>query len=332
MPKGIRFNKLGGPEVLELQDVTVRQPGEGEVKMRVEAVGLNRAESMYFHGHYMEQPQLPSGLGYEAVGVVTAVGPGGDQGTVGKRFGTVPGYSQNKFPVLAEEAVVPASSLATAPESLSAVEAAAVWMQYTTAYGALVLFGKVTKGDFVIITAASSSVGLAAIQIVKAEGGTAIATTRTSAKKEELLQLGADFVIATSEEDLPARVKEITGGSGARIIFDPVGGPYVETLAKAAATEGIIYQYGLLSMQPTPFPLMEAIGKGLSLTAYSLLQLTAKPEAFERAKRYIYERLADGRFKPKVAKTFKLAEAQEAYRYLESNQQVGKVVIEVRTS
>ena len=330
MPKGIRFSKLGGPEVLELQDVQVREPGEGEVKLQVEAVGLNRAESMYFHGHYMEQPQLPSGLGYEAVGVVTAVGPRGDKSLVGKRFGTVPGYSMNTYPVLAEEAVVPAYSLAAVPESMSASEAAAVWMQYMTAYGALVFHGKVTTGDFAIVTAASSSVGLAAIQIVKAEGGTAIATTRTSEKKEELLALGADFVIATGEEDLPEKVKEITGGKGARLIFDPVAGPYLETLTKAAAVDGIVYQYGWLSLQPTPFPLMDALGKSLSIRGYTLHEVIRRPEELEKAKKWIYERLADGRFTPKVAKTFSLADTKKAYEYLESNQQVGKLVIEVK--
>ena len=329
MSKAVRFAKLGGPEVLHVEDVTVREPGKDEVKMRVQAVGLNRAESMYYHGRYFEQPQLPSGLGYEAVGVIEAVGPGGDTALVGKRFGTVPGYSMNMYPVLGEEAVVPAGSLAPVPERLSAEEGAAVWMQYATAYGALVFFGKVTKGDFVLITAASSSVGLAAIQIAKAEGATTIATTRTSAKKEELRQLGADFVIATEEEDLPARVTEITGGKGARVIFDPVAGPYLETLVKAAATEGIIYVYGRLSDDPTPFPIMGAMAGGVSITGYTLHQLNGHRERIAEAKRYIFERLEDGRFLPKVAKTFPLDQTQEAYRYLESNQQVGKVVITI---
>ena len=102
-------------------------------------------------------------------------------------------------------------------------------MQYCTAYGALVPFGKVAAGDFVIITAASSSVGIAAIQIVKAQGGISIATTRTSAKKDQLIALGADHVIVTEEEDLVARVQSITGGKGARIVFDPVGGDYINS-------------------------------------------------------------------------------------------------------
>ena len=108
MPKAIRFNQLGGPEVLRIEDLPERQPGPGEVQLKVEAVGLNRAESMYYHGIYMEKVNLPSGLGYEAVGKVIAVGPEVDPTLIGKRFGTIPGFSMNQYPVLAEEAVVPA--------------------------------------------------------------------------------------------------------------------------------------------------------------------------------------------------------------------------------
>lgn len=325
MPKAIRFHEVGGPEVLKFEEAPLREPGEGEAVMEVAAVGLNRAESMYYHGRYMEQVQLPSGLGYEAVGTITKVGPGGDQAQVGKRFGTIPGYSMNKFPVLQEQAVVPVDALAAVPESLSDVEAAAVWMQYGTAYGALVPFGKVTVGDFVLITAASSSVGLAAIQIVKAEGGKSIATTRTSKKKAELLKLGADYVIATGEEDLPARVKEITGGKLARVVFDPVGGDYINTLGQATANGGSIYLYGGLSGQPTPFP-MTAFARGIAMFGYSILEVRT-PEHLETMKRYIFERLKDGRFKPEIAKTFPFAQTVEAYQYLESNEQVGKVVV-----
>lgn len=328
MTQAVRFHTLGGPEVLTLEEVSVREPGPGEVALKVEAVGLNRAESMYFHGQYFEQPQLPSGLGYEAVGTVTAVGPGGDSSLVGQKFGTIPGYSMNQYPVLAEEAVVPANVLAALPPALSAVEGAAAWMQYCTAYGALVPLGHVGPGDFVIITAASSSVGLAAIQIVKAEGATAIATTRTSAKKQQLLDLGADYVIATQEEDLPARVAEITGSKGARVVFDPVGGDYVSTLAQATAAEGTIYLYGLLSGQPTPYP-VSGFTKAVALTGYTFSLLRETPERWEAMKSYIYGKLADGTFKPKVDRVFPLAEAADAYRYLESNAQVGKIVITI---
>ena len=325
MPKAIRFSQLGGPEVLQFEDVPARKPEAGEVFLKVEAVGLNRAESMYYHGRYMEQVNLPSGLGYEALGTVTAVGPEVDASLVGKRFGTIPGFSMGKYPVLAEEAVVPAEVLAAVPDSFSAVEGAAVWMQYCTAYGALVGFGKVAAGDFVMITAASSSVGLAAIQIVKAEGGVSIATTRTSAKKEQLLALGADHVIVTEEEDLVERVKAITGGKNARIVFDPVGGDYINTLAQATANGGTIFLYGMLSGKPTPFP-MSAFARTIGMFGYSFNELRNTPE-WDVMKKYIYDHLADGSFKPEIARTFPFHESVEAYKYLESNEQIGKVVI-----
>ena len=326
--KAVRFHALGGPEMLTIEEISVPEPGQGEVALKVEAVGLNRAESLYFHGQYFEQPQFPSGLGYEAVGVVTAVGDGVSSDLIGQRFGTIPGYSMNQYPVLAEAAVVPASVLAALPPALSATEGAAAWMQYCTAYGALVPLGHVGPGDFVVITAASSSVGLAAIQIVKAEGATAIATTRTSAKKQQLLDLGADYVVATQEEDLPARVMEITDGKGARVTFDSVGGDYVATLMEAAAAEGTVYLYGTLSGQPTPYPL-SAFRKAVSLTGYTFLVLQNTPERWEAMKKYIYDKLADGTFKPKIDRVFPLAEAADAYRYLESNAQVGKIVVTV---
>src|SRR6185437_5050814 len=114
----------------------------------------------------------------------------------------------------------------------------------------LIWLGKVAKGDFVVITAASSSVGIAAIEMVKAEGGVSIATTRRAAKKAELLALGADHVIVTEEEDLVKRVGEITGGRGARIVFDPIGGKGLESLAAATAHSGIIIEYGALATDP----------------------------------------------------------------------------------
>ncbi|HTA47313.1 MAG TPA: zinc-dependent alcohol dehydrogenase family protein [Bryobacteraceae bacterium] len=329
MPKSVRFHKLGGPENLVLEDLPSREPGEGEARIRVQAVGLNRAESMFYNGYYMEQPALPSRLCYEAAGVVEAVGSGVDSSWVGKKIATIPGFSMSRNGVLGEEAVVPASSMAEYPARLSPTEAAAIWMQYLTAYGALMTFGHLAAGEVVLITAASSSVGLAAIQIVKAEGGTAIATTRKSNKKAELISLGADHVIATDEEDLPKRVGEITGGKGARIIFDPIGGPLVEQLAASAARGGILFEYGLLSMQPTPFPLFAALRNGLWMRGYSLMEIRQDPTMLNPARQYVYDRLQDRRFQPKIAKTFPLAQSVDAYKYLESNAQVGKIVITV---
>jgi NADPH:quinone reductase len=325
MPKAVRFHKLGGPEVLQIEDVPVRHPEKGEVAIDVTAVGLNRAESMYYRGNYSQKPEFPSGLGYEVVGTVTEVGEGVDSSLIGERIGTIPVFPMNRYPVLGEKAVVPADDVAELPASLSAVEAAASWMQYATAYGALVAFAKVGPGDTVLLTAATSSVGLAAIQIVKAQGAVSIATTRTSAKKQLLLDLGADYVIATEEEDLPARVREITDGKLARVAFDSIGGSYLDTLAQAVAPAGTIYLYGLLSGEANNYP-VTAFFKAISLTGYMMYQMTT-PERFVPMKRYVYEHLANGTFKPRVDRTFPFEQVADAYRYLESNQQVGKVVI-----
>ena len=164
MLDAIRFDRLGGPDVRGFADVAAREPGTGEVLLKVAVVGLNRADSMYYHGAYSEQPNLPSGLGNEAIGTVAAGGAGTDVSLVGRRLATIPGYSINRYPVLAEQAVVPADVLAPVPDAFTDPEGAAVWMAYPTACGATVVQGRVSAGDVVIITATSSSVGLAAIE------------------------------------------------------------------------------------------------------------------------------------------------------------------------
>jgi NADPH:quinone reductase-like Zn-dependent oxidoreductase len=326
MPKAVRFHKIGGPENLVLETVPLGRPGEGEARLRVAAVGLNRAEALFMRGQYFEQPVLPSRIGYEAAGVVEEVGPGVDQSWIGRNVATIPGYSMSQHGVLGEEAIVPVVAMAEYPPSLTHVQSASIWMQYLTAYGALVKIAAIGLNDFVVITAASSSVGLAAIQIANAEKATAIAVTRTPAKREELISLGADHVIVTDDENLVQRVNDITGGKGARIVFDPVGGPVVEQLAAATSPLGTIFEYGWLSFQPTPFPLA-ALGKGISVRGYSLREVRSDPSTLKTATKYVYDRLQNGRFVPKIAKMFPLEQAADAYRYLESNAQVGKVVI-----
>lgn len=329
MPKIVRFHQIGGPENLRIEEAPTQEPGEGELRLRVEAVGLNRAECMYMRGHYFEEPQLPSRIGYETAGVVEAVGPGVDARLVGQRVSTVPGFSQNRYGVLGEEAIVPASTVHPYPVKFTPARGTSIWMPYLTAYGALKLYGKIQPGEFVLITAASSSVGLAAIQIVKAEGAIAIATTRHSTKKQQLLDLGADHVIATEEEDIVERVNAITGGKGARVIFDPVAGSFVEKLVECITPSGILFEYGLLSMEPTPFPVGPGLRKALTMRAYSLMEFVQNQPVLHEAIRYVNERLQDGRFSPTIAKTFPLSQAVQAYQFMESNQQIGKIVITV---
>jgi NADPH:quinone reductase-like Zn-dependent oxidoreductase len=234
----------------------------------------------------------------------------------------------NKYGLWAEEAIVPISALVVTPQGLNQEESAAIWMQYVTAYGGLLTAGEMKRGETVLITAASSSVGLAAIQIAKDHGGVAVATTRTGEKKQELLDAGADFVIATQEEDLVARVMEVTGGHGADVIFDPVAGKFIETLAKCAARYGRLIEYGGLSLEPAPFPFRMALKKQLTMRGYTLMQVSEDPARRAEAVRYITEKIEAGVLRPKIAKVFRgLEQIGAAQDYMESNQQVGKIVV-----
>jgi NADPH:quinone reductase-like Zn-dependent oxidoreductase len=202
-------------------------------------------------------------------------------------------------------------------------------MQYITAYGALIDVAKLAKGDFVVITAASSSVGVASIQIANMVGATPIATTRTSAKKQAILEAGAAHVIATEEEGFAARVREITGSAGARVIFDSIVGPGVEGLIDALAPSGILIVYGMLSGQPTPFPLLKALINSLTLRGFIYSEIVADASRLAAAKGFILEGLTSGALKPLIARTFPFDQIVEAHRYLESNEQMGKIVVTI---
>jgi len=331
--KIVRFHETGNADVLRIDALPLPEPGPGEVRLRVKAIGLNRAEVMFREGQYFLAPELPSTLGYEASGIVEAVGAGVDADLVGKVRSTVPAFPLNRYGVYGEVAIVPAGALAAYPEHLSFEQGTSIWMQYITAYGALVHNGRVAAGDHVVLTAATSSIGIAAIQIVKAEGGIVIATTRGADKRDELLAAGADHVIVTDEEkDIAARVLEITGGAGAKIVFDAVAGLGILDLARATARDGLVMIYGNLAPEPTPFPVYEAWGQGaqgkpFKLMGYTMFSITGDPEALKNAERYVYEKLDSGQLTPRIDRTFPFAEIAEAHRYMERGRQVGKIVV-----
>lgn len=327
--KVVKFGRFGGPEVLEVHRVPLPQPAEGEVRIRVKAIGLNRAEMMWREGKYLIEAELPSKIGFEASGIVEAVGAGVDPDWLGKRVSNAPAFDPRKYGVYGEVAILPEGAVSELPDNLSFEEGTAIWAPYLTAYGSLVRIGNVSAGDFVLVTAASSSTGLAAIQVIKSEGAITIATTRTEDKRAELVMAGADHVIVTETEDLLSRVMTITSGQGARLVYDPVGGPNVAVLAEAVAIGGIIFEYGLLSPEPTPYPLLTALLRQLTFRAYDAApEMFKKPEVLEEGKKYLYARLASGAFKPRLNKmTFTLDEIAEAHRYMEKNLQIGKIIV-----
>jgi len=220
MTRVVRFHRHGGPEVLCIETVDVPPPAKGEVQIRVRALGLNRAEALLRTGSYIETATFPSGLGLEAAGIVEAIGEGVAGFAPGDAVSIVPPLSMVRWPAYAELATFPAELVVKHPPELGFEAAAAVWMQYLTAYGALVDIAGLGRGDVVAITAASSSVGLAAIQIANRIGAVPVALTRTSTKRRALRDAGAAHVIASDEEDIGARLTEIAGPDGVRVVFD----------------------------------------------------------------------------------------------------------------
>jgi NADPH:quinone reductase-like Zn-dependent oxidoreductase len=231
------------------------------------------------------------------------------------------------WPAYGELASFPSAHVVKHPASLSWEAAAAAWMQYVTAYGALIDIAAIRRGNFVVITAASSSVGLAAIQIANSVGATTIAVTRSSAKKQALLDAGAAHVIAAAEEDLEGRLKAIAGPAGVQVVFDPIGGPIFEPLTAAMARGGLLIEYGALSAEQTPFPLFKVLSKSLTLRGYVVHEITGDPTRLEAAKAFVLDGLRSGALQPIIARTFPFEQIVEAHRFLESNEQFGKVVV-----
>ncbi|MFI6517932.1 zinc-dependent alcohol dehydrogenase family protein [Spirillospora sp. NPDC050679] len=330
MAKTVRFHEIGGPEVLRLEDLEPGEPGPGEVRIRVEAIGLNRAEALFRSGRYIVPVErFPAGLGNEAAGVVEAVGPGVADFEKGQAVSVIPNFSHNDYGVYAEQAIVPVSSLLHRPAEVDAVSGAAVWMPYLTAYGAMVEVGGMRAGDAAVITAASSSVGLAAVHTANRLGATPIAVTRTRAKRQQLIDEGAAEVIVSDEEDVAERVLELTGGKGAEFVFDAVAGPGVAELARAVADDGTLFLWGMQSGQPTPYPGFDLGMPALNMRTYTVLEIMKDPQRLRRAFAYIGSGLRSGAFRPVVDRLFPLEEIVEAHRYMESNAQFGKIVVTV---
>ncbi|WP_431040921.1 zinc-dependent alcohol dehydrogenase family protein [Streptomyces sp. P1-3] len=327
LTKAVLFHELGGPEVLKVQDVPLRAPGPGEVLFRVAAIGLNRAEALFRSGTYYYQPTLPgSRLGYEAAGVVEAVGEGVTAYQPGDPVMAAANFDFGVHGVYAERVLLPEESVVRRPAGVDAVTSAAAWLTYSTAYGGLVETAGLAPGDHVVITGASSGVGTAALQTALRLGAIPIATTRGEAKRQRLLELGAAHVITTDSEDLAKEVRRFTGGKGAEVAFDGIGGPGFAALGDALAPDGTAVLYGWLD--PRPAQLSMNWPQAVHMYANGVL---AGTEGYRRrASAFIGSGLAGGTLAPVIAETFDgLGEMADAHRLMESNAHTGKIVVAV---
>lgn len=327
--KTVVFHEAGTPEVLKVEQVEVAFPAAQEVRIQVKSIGINRADAMYRQGMYIENPVFPAQLGYEAAGIVEAVGSEVSNVAVGDVVNVIPGFSLHNYASYGQYINMPAYAIHKYPSNLSFDEAASVWTSYLTMYGMVVHSGQLKAGQFVVINAASSSAGLAAIQMTNYVGGIAIALTTSSKKKEVLLNAGAAHVIVTSEQDIATEVLKITNNAGAHLILDPVVGAKFSNLLSSVAENGKVFVYGALSHEPASFPAFDVLMKTPTIRGYSAIEVMGNMEVLIQAITFIDKGLAEEKLKPVIDKVFNINDIVAAHNYLESNQQFGKIVVNV---
>lgn len=327
MSKVVRFHRFGGPDVLEIKTLEVAPPGVGEVQVDISRIGINRAEALMRSGHYIEHPTLPSGLGLEAAGTVRAIGEGVQGLAVGDRVSIMPPVAMAVSPTYAERANFPSAIILRLPDWLDFDTAAAAWMQYLTSYGALIDIGGLPAGQGVLITAASSSTGLAAIQIARMVGAVPIALTSSREKVEPLRHAGAAHVLVTSGEDLHSALREFAERIPIGLLFDAVGGPLFATLVGALRPQAAAVVYGAFSPELTSFSAADLLAKQIVVRGYLVHHVTKDAQRLARAQFFILEGLHSGALRPIIAGTFPLSRIMDAHRELERGKQVGKILV-----
>jgi NADPH:quinone reductase len=339
VPRAVRFHEVGDVSVLRIENELLRDPGPGEVRFRAEALGFMFADILFRSGQYIENAILPgAGLGYEASGIVDAVGPGVTEYREGDRVTSFTNFSLQEFSVHRESVVLPARCVTPIPARLSMEEGAGFWNAFLTSYCGIAEAGALSPGQVVLATAATSSVGTAAVQVVKRLGGTFIGTTRSEGKAKLLRELGADHVVVTSKEDLGERIAEITGGRGVDLVFDAVGGSAFQSYGRMTAPHGHIMAYGALTLEMPVMPMLDVMAKQLKVSSYTLFTHTGnahahaveQPAVIARAKRFILDGLELGAFKPVIAKVFHGLDGYvDAVREFERGVGGGKVVVKL---
>ena len=323
--RAVVITKFGEPDVLKVESVDAPQPQRGEVRVRVKATSVNRADVVQRLGHYPAPPDCPQDIpGLEFAGVVDAIGDGAGDWKAGDRvFGLCGGGAY------AEYVVVHGRTLAPIPKSLSFIEAAAIPEVFITAYDALVSQMRLVSGDNVLISAVGSGVGTAAVQIVKALGARSIGTSRTKEKLDLAKKLGLDDGIVVKDAKFADEVLKLTGGKGVDLVLELTGGSYVEEDIACLAPQGRLIVVGLVAGSKANVNLGKVLSNRLEITGTSLRRspLEEKIQVTNVFVKQLLPFFEKQLLMPIIAKTFKLEDAAEAHRYMQEDKNFGKVVL-----
>jgi NADPH2:quinone reductase len=319
--KAVRVHTYGGPEVLTYEDIAMPEPGSGEARVKIEASGVNYVDIYQRTGLYA-QP-LPFTVGREAAGCVDAIGPNVTQIKVGDRvaYAMQPG-------AYADYAVVPSWKLVPVPAEIDLPSAAATMLQGMTAHYLVHSTYPLRRGDTALVHAAAGGVGLLLIQLAKRRGATVIGTAGTETKAELAQQAGADHIILYTKMDFLQEVKRITDGAGVDVVYDSVGQTTFEKSLDCLRPRGYLVLFGQSSGVVPAFDLGKLAAKGsLFITRPSLVDyMRDRSELFDRAGA-LFEWIASGDLKLRIARTWRLADAAEAHRELEGRRTTGKVIL-----
>ena len=320
--KAIVFTELGGPEVMQLSEVPRPEVRPGMVLLKVHAIGVNFADTRFRQGTYVVKPKLPDTPGMEAAGVVEAVGEGVS--------GIAPGMRVAAFTVksYAEYCQAPAPMIIRLPDDVSFVDGAAFPIQVMTAYHMLHTADTTGPGKTVLVHSAAGGVGIVAVQLAKAAGARVFGTVSSDAKAQLVKDHGADAVINYASEKFADEVLRLTDGRGADLILDAVGKPTFEEGLRCLAAFGHLILYGRAGGPTDPLNVATLSAKSQKVSGFMVPTVTRNfPEKTRESAEQCFRLMREGKLKLHIGKTFPLAQAADAHRYLESRQSTGKLVL-----